>query len=433
MKKLPYLEVEFKKDAALHKPKVSDVLQFVEKKNLTDFFVISHGWNNDMKEARDLYVGLMDVLAGELQSISSFQDRSFGVLGIFWPSKKFTDEELIPGGGAASLNAKSEKQKLLDTIKGLKDSFDKTGSAAILDEAKKAAQKLDKDAEQASKDFVAQMAKLITGIKGKSAEPEDRGAREFHKEGAKQLLTRLQSGPGQTAVKSTVKNQGGAASLSPAAGGIGDAFQGLFEGARNLLNYVTYYQMKERAGKVGKEGLAPVLKEIKKNFPGIRIHLIGHSFGGRLVTAAAANVGKGAIDTLVLLQAAFSHYGFAQNYSDGSDGMFRAAIASQKVKGSVLITHTHNDQAVGKAYAIASRVGRQTGSFLGGPDDLYGGMGANGAQVTPEANNDFVLSNQSKYNFKPGKIYNLKADNCIKDHSDICKKEVAFAVVRAIG
>ena len=88
MKKLPYLEVEFKKDAALHKPKVSDVLQFVEKKNLTDLFVISHGWNNDMKEARDLYVGLMDVLAGELQSISSFQDRSFGVLGIFWPSKK---------------------------------------------------------------------------------------------------------------------------------------------------------------------------------------------------------------------------------------------------------------------------------------------------------------------------------------------------------
>ena len=203
----------------------------------------------------------MDLLATELQS-SSFQNRSFGVLGVLWPSKKFTDEELIPGGGAASLAKKSEKQKLLDAIKSLKNSFDKTGSALILDDAKKAAQKLNTDPDQASKDFVAQMAKLISGIKGKSVEPEDKGAREFHKEGAKSLLIRLQD----TATKPvTTKNRGGAASVSPAAGGIGDGFQGLFEGARNLLNYVTYYQMKERAGTVGKKGLAPVIKESKKN------------------------------------------------------------------------------------------------------------------------------------------------------------------------
>jgi len=428
MKKLPYLEVEFNKDGSIHKPKISDVIELIEKKKLTDLFVISHGWNNDIKEARDLYASLMDLLATELQS-SSFQSRSFGILGVLWPSKKFTDEELIPGGGAASVAKKSEKQKLVDAIKSLKNSFDKTGSALILDDAKKAAQKLNTDPDQASKDFVAQMAKLISGIKGKSVEPEDKGAREFHKEGAKSLLIRLQDTTTKTV---TSKNRGGAASVSPAAGGVSDGFQGLFEGARNLLNYVTYYQMKERAGTVGKEGLAPVIKEIKKMYPHIRVHLIGHSFGGRLVTSAAANVGKGAIDTLVLLQAAFSHYGFAQNYSNGGDGMFRAAIANQKIKGPVIITHTHNDTAVGKAYAIASRVGRQTGSFLGGPDDLYGGMGANGAQITPEANNDFILSNQSKYNFKAGKIYNLKADNCIKDHSDICKKEVANVVALAI-
>ena len=63
---------------------------------------------------------------------------------------------------------------------------------------------------------------------------------------------------------------------------------------------------------------------------------------------------------------------------------------------------------------------------------MYGGMGANGAQITPEANNDFILSNQSNYKFAGGKVYNLKADNCIKDHSDICKKEVAFVVAKAI-
>lgn len=427
MKKLPYLEIEFKKEGTLHKPEMEDVIQFVEKKKLTDLFVMSHGWNNDMKEARDLYTSLIDLFAEELQHHPSFQGRSFGVLAVLWPSKKFTNEELIPGGGAASLRTSSEKKDLLATLKLLKNSFDKTDSAQILDEAKKAVLKLDTGPEQASKDFVALMAKLISGIAGKSTEPEDKIAREFHKENGKALLIRLQNQP------SSSKRQGGAASTFAAAGGIGEGFKGLFEGARNLLNYVTYYQMKERAGKVGKLGLAPALKEIKKTHPDLRLHLIGHSFGARLVTSAAANLGKGSIDTLILLQAAFSHYGFAHNYSKGDDGMFRSAIASKKVKGNIIITHTHNDTAVGKAYAIASRVGRQTGSFLGGPNDLYGGMGANGAQVTPEASNEFILSSQSNYNFKPGKIYNLRADNCIKDHSDICKKEVASVVMKAIG
>lgn len=428
MKKLPYIEVEFNKEGTLHKPEIIDVVQFVEKKKLTDLFVISHGWNNDMKEARDLYARLIDLFAEELQNNSSFQTRSFGVLGVLWPSKKFTNEELIPGGGAASLAGSSAKQDLLATLKLLKNSFDKTDSAQILDEAKKAVQKLDINPEQASKDFVAQMAKLIAGITGKSTEPEDKIAREFQKESAKALLIRLQDTP----KKSSSKNKGGAASISAAAGGIGEGFQNLFEGARNLLNYVTYYQMKERAGKVGKRGLAPALKEIKKSHPDLRLHLIGHSFGARLVTSTASNLGKGSVDTLILLQAAFSHYGFAHKYSAGDDGMFRPAIVGQKVKGNIIITHTHNDTAVGKAYAIASRVGRQTGSFLGGPNDLYGGMGANGAQITPEASSEFSLSNQSNYNFKPGKIYNLKADNCIKDHSDICKKEVANVVIKAI-
>ena len=96
------------------------------------------------------------------------------------------------------------------------------------------------------------MAKLISGITGKSTEPEDKGAREFHKEGAKSLLIRLQDTPQETKQPLSVKNKGGTASISPAAGGIGSGFQGLFEGARNLLNYVTYYQMKERAGKLGR-------------------------------------------------------------------------------------------------------------------------------------------------------------------------------------
>ena len=58
-----------------------------------------------------------------------------------------------------------------------------------------------------------------------------------------------------------------------------------------MLNMTTYYQMKERAAVVGTNGLAQVIAKVRSKAPALRLHLVGHSFGGRLVTAAtdAAN------------------------------------------------------------------------------------------------------------------------------------------------
>ena len=55
----------------------------------------------------------------------------------------------------------------------------------------------------------------------------------------------------------------------------------------NVLNFTTYFEMKARAGTVGKNGVAPLIDRLAPQVQ--RIHLIGHSFGGRVVTAAAAN------------------------------------------------------------------------------------------------------------------------------------------------
>lgn len=46
--------------------------------------------------------------------------------------------------------------------------------------------------------------------------------------------------------------------------------------------------MKERAGLVGQVGLNPLLRSLQAALPAVRLHLAGHSFGGRLVTAAVA-------------------------------------------------------------------------------------------------------------------------------------------------
>lgn len=51
------------------------------------------------------------------------------------------------------------------------------------------------------------------------------------------------------------------------------------------MNLSTYFKMKIRAGTVGSKGLAPLIDRLAQNVD--RVHLVGHSFGGRLVTAAA--------------------------------------------------------------------------------------------------------------------------------------------------
>jgi hypothetical protein len=63
------------------------------------------------------------------------------------------------------------------------------------------------------------------------------------------------------------------------AASLGNFFTGMFSAARNLLNYTTYYQMKERwSGRAYRR--EPGDWQDPCSAPNLRVHLIGHSFGG---------------------------------------------------------------------------------------------------------------------------------------------------------
>ena len=87
------------------------LLSYLSSTHPTDLFVISHGWNNDMKDARSLYERFFTEVQKELQAARvDLSGRTFAVLGVFWPSKRFTDKDLIPGGAAGFENP----QEMLD-------------------------------------------------------------------------------------------------------------------------------------------------------------------------------------------------------------------------------------------------------------------------------------------------------------------------------
>jgi hypothetical protein len=178
--------------------------------------------------------------------------------------------------------------------------------------------------------------------------------------------------------------------------------------------------------------VAPLVDRINAADPARRIHLAGHSFGARVVSAAATNVTT-PIESLTLLQGAFSHYGFTHDYAGtGRDGAFRGAIANGRIHGPVVITHTHNDRAVRVAYAIASRLAGQAGAGLGDRGDLYGGIGANGSLGTGAVESTLGPAG-TPYDFAPGSIHNLRADATISGHSDVTNPAVANALAHATG
>lgn len=432
----PYAEVQYTKDGAVHDPReVAALLQLLEGGAVTDLLVIAHGWNNDMDDARSLYRRFFERLRAELDAgrVPAAAGRSYAVLGVLWPSKKFADKDLIPSG-AAGLSSAVTDAALIEQLDDLKGVFTDPTADGKLEQAKQLVGDLE-DKRSAREQF----ADLLRSVLPDAAADDEDASTNLFKLSGDQVMQRLSKPvlPGRPA-----SGGGGAARLgdpaSPAGGaaGIGQFFSGIKSAARNLMNFATYYQMKERAGTVGREGLSPLLRDIRTQEPDLKLHLVGHSFGGRLVTAAAAGRDdQPAVkpETLVLLQAAFSHNGFAQRFDGTSDGFFRRVVANKMVAGPVVITCTQNDRAVGLAYPLASLLAGQAAAELGDKNDLYGGMGRNGAQKTPEAHEGTLLAAGGTYAFQAGAVYNLNADQVIHDHSDICKDEVAHAFLTAIG
>jgi hypothetical protein len=433
-----YFEVEFTKDGSIDdRNQVKELTDSLSSDGVTDLVVLAHGWNNDMGEARRLYERLLGSVKTQL-SDAELGERKLGVLAVLWPSKRFAEEELIAGGGASVTGAPDETE-LVDRLEGLKGTFDDDNADDNLEKAKSLIPKLGEDKE-AQKEFVDL---IRASLREDDADDEDASA-EFFALPGDEVIARLAIPDVETGA-APVAGMGGVASMTDAgsapapqggAAGIGDWIENARNAARNLLNFATYYQMKSRAGTVGNHGVYEVLREARTARPDLKLHLVGHSFGGRLVTAAATGPSGEdpiGVDSLMLLQAAFSHLGFAQDYEGSKDGLFRSMITGKAVKGPALITHTDNDRAVGLAYPLASRIARQVASGLGDKNDKYGGIGRNGAQKTPEAKEGVLLKSGSAYQLEAGGMYNLRSDDFISNHSDVTGPEVAQALVAAIA
>jgi hypothetical protein len=154
------------------------------------------------------------------------------------------------------------------------------------------------------------------------------------------------------------------------------------------------------------------------------------------VTTVASTVGgpdKPVVASMTLLQAAFSHNGFAPASDKVSEGLFRNIVTEKRVAGPVLVSHTAKDWAVGIAYPLASRVAGQEASALGDANDRFGGLGRNGPVRTPESVAQVFGKVGATYAFKPATLYAMDANPLISGHGDIVHPETAYALLCAVA
>ena len=381
---------------------------------IDSLYMFSHGWNNSRPGAERLYQSMFGQLAG----MPGMDPAKSAVVGIFWPSLLFPDDgPPEPGSPATAAGPASGAQV-----------------AAALAPA-----------------FPQQAANLTELGTLLDTQPQDAAAlQHFHDLAGGLVTTPNPGGPedaGMEAAKSgdTAAVFGHAAAMSKmpanAAQGLGNPFASLWNGAREVLRTLSYYEMKNRAGVVGKAGLGPLIGGLATPAGGPpRVHLMGHSFGARLVASSLAGLPDAmtgtasAVKSLFLVQGAFSHFAFAPSLPVDSGKAGALSAYANRVDGPLLATHSLADRAVGWWYPTASLLSHSNAESANDATFEWGGMGHDGYQQ--DGVHDAPLGAQgTAYGFESGAFYRLDANAVIKEnqsafsgaHGDIEHPEVLWA------
>jgi hypothetical protein len=410
---------------------------------ITDVFFASHGWKGDVPaaiEQHDKWMGEMIRSPDRDAMLKAHPEFKALNIGLHWPSLPFGDENLPKAGPAPVLGADGDGDEeverfasvLADTPKAraairtiLEANGRDSGSRAELPDAVRVAYRT-----------VFAEAKLG----GKGDDPGAPPGEDHPGFDAEKMYEATRTAESDAARKE--QKRSGEVVLG--GGGFFDKLKGLLV---SPLQQASFWKMKKRARVVGEGGIHSLLDSLMRTAgDGVRFHLMGHSFGCIVVSAAVAGppgqptLPRG-VDTLFLVQGALSLWSYCPDipFARGTAGYFRRIIDKGLVRGPIITTRSRFDNAVGKLYPPAADLANEV--ILGAEMPKYGGIGTFGAQGLGAAATDAAMKPATDpYAFEPGHVYNIEASGIIKDgggfsgaHSDIAHPEVAHVMWQAVA
>ena len=441
----PVWDLVFNEKGRLTAPAVDAFLGEVAGEGITDLFMFSHGWGASETSARDLYNAMFPLIRDAAGGVAGIERLGFA--GIYWPSLWFPDTPATPPRQGGSTQAGDGAVQ------------DESSGSAVLSGAEIAASLLPGFDDPQQQQTVTEIGRLIDEGVAAVGAGESETVKEQRLRQVNQLLQSLVppdpggefEDQGETGVLLTndpkrdyqaAADAFGSAPQGSSAQDVGDWFAKAIHGAKDVLRVFSYTVMKARAGDIGRGGVGPLLVELHRRLPAVRVHLIGHSFGARLVSFTLAGIGSPAespVASLLLVQGAFSHWSFAhaQDNPFGSPGALH--MFADRVHGPLVATFSVHDWAVGRWYPKASFLSRQ--DTQAGVAGRWDGMGADGYQaVNPSDDRSMPEQGGLDYQFTAGAFYRVDAVNVINNvqgqpfsgaHSDIRKPAVAQLAVAA--
>jgi hypothetical protein len=385
----------------------------------TDAIFIAHGFRNDETDATNLYTKFLTTFRAHLTrpELGAVAGRQFVVAGVYWPSKPF--RESFDTGPAGTRALHDESRALADVKAQLEDLKTHDASPAQRPKLEKAITLL--PALEGNPKAQDEFVELVLSLLDHSTLDTDKteGLPKIRTRSGSEILARLSP------------------SAADGTRGIGDVAGTIAGGVGQFLNLTMWYVMKNRSGTVGATGVADAVRALHTSRPAIRIHVVGHSLGGRLAAAcvkALCNAPALQVDSLTLLEAAFSHFGFSPNNGHDTAGFFRDVIVRQAVRGPFVSTFSAQDTVVGKAYSLMSRLAGDNTREIGDAGDEFGGIGRNGPQKTTEVSTVRLNAAGTPYHYQDRVINNLDGSGgLIKDHGDVTNSAVTYAFASAVA
>ncbi|KOG43376.1 hypothetical protein, partial [Streptomyces resistomycificus] len=434
----PYWELTFDADGDTDGGRRDRLFAGLGRHDVRDLVVFAHGWNSDRSGARRLYSRFLAPFPSLAPS------ARIGYVGVVWPSMRFSDEPIpdFPRAVAAEMPPRPALDK--DTRHALLETF--PGRATVIDQI---ARMLDQQPREESElEEFGRLVRLLVDVVPPG--PQVLFAADTLAGGVPQDEPVMFSGPAAQACEEFARALAGARSPGGAAP---FSLPDPWEGAHELLRQATYYAMKRRAGTVGERGLGRVVGQLAARAPGVRVHLVGHSFGARLVSFALRGLPEGvrSVKSVTLLQGAFSHYAFASRlpHDPRAGGVLQGQ--QLRIDGPLVCCHSRHDSALGTVYPLASRMAghdRELGVGDGGEVtadfDLgrslrarWGAMGYGGLQAVP-GTRTLTLADALRARLPASGCVNVDAAQVVRRggapsgaHSDILHRELAQLVVAA--
>jgi hypothetical protein len=355
---VPCYAIRFDKQGTCTSPHSADhLVAALNSGEVTDVLLYSHGWNNVFDVAEEMYERFLDGVS-RMEAQHSLIRRDFRPIfvGIFWPSTALVSPDEQGPQILAEPLAESETDAFIAELAP----DDRDDARQIL----------------SAKSVPPEQAVLIAGMVADCL--SDVG---YDDVGGRPSIRDVLSGWGGDTEEDPPKDgftqfgTGNSAVADPQTAGLLGNFD-----PRWIVRVATVLIMKDRAGVVGGHGVSELVGRILSE-SSVRLSLVGHSYGAKVVMSALAvrQPARSAF-TALLLQPAVSRLCFAVDVGGGRAGGFRQAL--ERFDFPIVLTHSSRDIPLHDLFQLAARRAADVGELqlAGGPSQYaaLGGYGPSG-------------------------------------------------------